>query len=367
MIGINKYFSTKIDTLCVSKNSLGIDLIINEEFWNSLKDDEQIAVLIHELHHIGLGHMFIQEDFSDKHRFNIAADLEVNSYIPNLPKGAMLPSMFELDKCLGTTEYYKKLPEDIKTIKVCLSSPGGGSESTGGDESTEVKTLDDHEGWKDFKDLSEAEQDLIKDSISSQLAKAYEQSKGTGNIPGNIKELIEDFLEKKPRVPNWKNLLKTNISSHIDTKFKKTYKRSSKRFDGSPGIKLRRTSNILVAVDTSGSVSDKELKEFFNEIHHISKIEVSVDVLEFDHNIHPVWPYIPNRDVTVHGRGGTSFKEPIEYFNQHHREYSMLIMFTDGECRIPDIPMHPHKMLWVITSNGTKQNYPGKAIYIPKI
>lgn len=60
----------------------------------------------------------------------------------------------------------------------------------------------------------------------------------------------------------------------------------------------------------------------------------------------------------------TDFNPPIEYYIKHKKEYASLIYFTDGYCSLPD--KRPSGMVWVITSSGSHQNYPGKTIYIPK-
>ena len=60
----------------------------------------------------------------------------------------------------------------------------------------------------------------------------------------------------------------------------------------------------------------------------------------------------------------TDFNPPVNYYIKHKKEYASLIYFTDGECYLPD--KHPSGMVWVITSNGMHQDFPGKTIYIPK-
>lgn len=60
----------------------------------------------------------------------------------------------------------------------------------------------------------------------------------------------------------------------------------------------------------------------------------------------------------------TDFNPPIEYYIKHKKEYASLIYFTDGESYLPD--KKPAGMIWIITSNGYHQDFPGKTIYIPK-
>lgn len=60
----------------------------------------------------------------------------------------------------------------------------------------------------------------------------------------------------------------------------------------------------------------------------------------------------------------TDFNPPVNYYVKHKKDYASLIYFTDGECSLPT--KRPSGVVWVITSNGCHQEYPGKVIYIPK-
>ena len=60
----------------------------------------------------------------------------------------------------------------------------------------------------------------------------------------------------------------------------------------------------------------------------------------------------------------TDFNPPVDYFIKHKKEYASLIYFTDGEAPLPQ--KEPSGMVWVISSCGCHQEYPGKAIYIPR-
>jgi predicted metal-dependent peptidase len=58
----------------------------------------------------------------------------------------------------------------------------------------------------------------------------------------------------------------------------------------------------------------------------------------------------------------TDFNPPVEYYKKHIKDYASLIYFTDGEAPMPD--SKPAGMVWVISSRGRHQEYPGKTIYI---
>ena len=66
----------------------------------------------------------------------------------------------------------------------------------------------------------------------------------------------------------------------------------------------------------------------------------------------------------VHGRGGTAFEDAVNWFNAHRRDFNTIIFFTDGYA---DIDLNiMGQSIWVITSNGKHQKYPGQTLYIPK-
>jgi predicted metal-dependent peptidase len=104
-----------VSTLAVSKNGINCQLNINPDFWETLSDDEQLALLQHELSHIALQHIFLHDSFANTKIFNIAADAEVNSYIENLPKSACTAKWIgesigkTLENGLGTKKYYEEI------------------------------------------------------------------------------------------------------------------------------------------------------------------------------------------------------------------------------------------------------------------
>ena len=121
---------------------------------------------------------------------------------------------------------------------------------------------------------------------------------------------------------------------------------------------------VLVAVDTSGSISNDELVEFFSEIEHIYRSGIRIEIVEFDTQIQNKFIYKGQKtDIKIVGRGGTDMSDVYNYYIANHN-YSTLVVFTDGYLDV-NFPKH-RNMIWVISSNGIKQSYPGLAIYIPK-
>ena len=148
---------------------------------------------------------------------------------------------------------------------------------------------------------------------------------------------------------------------------KKTRRKLNKRYAENPALKIKQRKNILVAIDTSGSVNKDSILEFFNEIHHIHKSGVNVWVADCDASVSNVYEYKGKTPEFITGRGGTDFDPAIEYYNEHSHKFNTLIYLTDGECSAPTVkPKTP--MLWVLCSDGVElkniEEYPGAKVKI---
>jgi len=92
------------------------------------------------------------------------------------------------------------------------------------------------------------------------------------------------------------------VSTKVFTK--KIRRKENRRYDENPGLKIKMKQHMLLAIDTSGSVSDSELKEFMGEIHHIYKTGVDITMIQCDTSIRSIEPYKGNNEIKVQGRGG---------------------------------------------------------------
>lgn len=226
-----------------------------------------------------------------------------------------------------------------------------------------------HEEWSKIIDkLQDGNmKDLVKSQTEYQMKETAKNSKDSrGMWPSELYETLDALFRIKPPVFNWKNYFKRLLGNAFDIYQKKTRRKESKRFDDCPGLRLRKRHNILVALDTSGSVSQEEYAEFFSELHHIYKAGARIHVLECDAAICKEYDYKGQMPEVMYGRGGTAFTPCVDYYNKHYREYTTMVYFTDGygdqdECK-------PIKnMIWIITQNGNQHDkFPGIKVCIPK-
>ena len=351
LLNLNRYYGDKCDTACVCRNGINTELCVNKKFWDTLSDDEQLGVLKHELSHILFKHITSSEYFGDHNKFNKAADLEVNSYIPVLQKDPYYyPARFNLENNKGTKFYYENLPDE--------------PDQSQNDSGNSYDPNDSHASWKDFQDLSDTEKQLIENQIDYQAKNTAETcQKLIGSIPGELKEYLDSLFKIKPQVFNWKAYFRRVIGNLITSELYLTRMRPSRRFPDSRGVRFKRKPHVLVGVDTSGSVSNEELEDFFSEIYYLWKSGVKVTIAQIDTKIEHIEEYNGKFNKEIYGRGGTEFTDLINYYNERKKDFSTLVIFTDGYVSLNLPPFR--NGVWVITKNGQHQDYPGTTIYIP--
>lgn len=364
LIMLNKLWGKMVPTAGVSKNGINYQLAINPEFWESLSDNHKLGLLKHELLHIAFGHLTTFFKFTDKRMANVAMDMEINQYISKewLPEGGIDIDEYadlNLDRKAGCRYYYdklKQLQDKKKQDGTCGNEPMDQLL-----DNIESGNIPDHSTWEEFEDLSEAEKKLIDKQLQKVLSDAKEQTiKKRGTVPGEIEGVIivEEIVAPKF---DWRGFIRrfTGVSTKVFTK--KIRRKENRRFDDNPGLKVKMRQHMLLAIDTSGSVSDSELKEFMGEIHHIYKCGVDITIIQCDTTIKSIEPYTGKHEINVKGRGGTEFDPVIEYFNANLRKYTSLVYFTDGECYADVKPKG--NTLWVLSERSSmNDSLPGKII-----
>ena len=361
LVGLNKVFREYISTAGVSKNGIGGQLSINTEFFNSLNEKQRIGLLKHELLHISFGHLTMRDLYANHKLFNIAADLEINQYIDRnaLPEGGLFLDTFpelNLPKKAGTKKYYELLEQE------CMYNPCPSLQSILDQMDGDSQYC--HKTWKEFDELTEAEKKLVQKQIEHQIKETADQTqKRCGNIPGELADLIKRLTTIEPAKFDWKGYLRRFVGNSTVSYTKKLRRKYNKRYTDNPGLKIKFKNNILVGVDTSGSVSNDELKEFMSELTHMHKTGHKITVAQCDTQINSVEEFNPRKDWEIKGRGGTYFQPVIDLFNKKKGVYTALIYLTDGEAATPE--NCPKNTLWVHSSHcDVNKDLPGLKIQL---
>ncbi|MGL6120664.1 MAG: vWA domain-containing protein [Fusobacteriaceae bacterium] len=199
-------------------------------------------------------------------------------------------------------------------------------------------------------------------TINKVLYKIVENvlEKDRGILPGYLEEYFQKLLIGKEEL-KWQQILKSELGK-LPVPYKKTITRKDRRQPERLDVKGRLSKNIckvFVAIDTSGSMGEKELEYAFNEIFNIIKYyEYKLSIIECDCIIEKVYKVKTKKDIQfkVSGRGGTAFQPVFDYLkNQREKDY-LLIYFTDGygEKELKEKPKNG-RIIWLIT-DGSPNN-----------
>ena len=199
-----------------------------------------------------------------------------------------------------------------------------------------------------------------KEKIKSMVSEVYNNmnEKDRGTMPGNLVEHIKNML-KKPEI-SWKQVLRKYIGAipvpHRSTKTRLN-RRQPERSDLS-GQLPKRHIELVVAIDTSGSMSSSDISYVINEIFAIVKdYDSKVTIIECDAEVGKVYTAKKAKDVQtkVTGRGGTSFVPVINHINDSGKyRHALMIYFTDGygDSEIPK--PRTFRNLWVVLEDETR-------------
>jgi predicted metal-dependent peptidase len=400
------------DTESISLEPQRLDmlkLIINEDYWRSVLTNPSVektknlryGAIKHQILHLVLKHILRMQDFGDKQLFNMAADLSVNQYIQKdqLSEDAITLETFP-DFNMETQQtldyYYKRLKEEAEEIDKAGDDAAENEEEKEQENQNNANNNSDddnedeqdneqkdekkqkynpnlnqsqnnllnlsqdknnlhtqqHKNWEKIAKMSTAERKIMDAMINEAIMTTMQRTrnKQRGTLPGDLQSYLDKLLETlKPNV-NWRRVLRLFAATSSKTYIKSTIQKISKRYGVSPGIKIKHRQKLLVAIDTSGSVADEELTEFFAEIYHIWRNGASIRIIECDAEIGNNYDYNGKQPQTVSGRGGTDFNPPIYYANDEYKPNG-IVYFTDGQAPAPDIAARA-PILWLISSGG---------------
>lgn len=178
-----------------------------------------------------------------------------------------------------------------------------------------------------------------------------------GELSDALQGLIQGLRGKKGELP-W-NLYLKKILGTVESEKKKTSVRRNRRQPERSDLRgeLRdHKAKIMVAIDTSGSISDEEFRQAMIEVMNMVKnYNHEITVVECDDEIQNAYRVKREKDLQERkdGRGGTSFSPVISYANREN--INLLIYFTDGEGEEKlKIPPRGYKILWILSNKGEK-------------
>jgi predicted metal-dependent peptidase len=318
----------------------GRNFYYNTEFVNTLSAGELKFLFGHEVLHNVYDHIGRTGDFRDRQLFNCAADYCVNADLINQGIGSKITPCLYDKKYDGWSaeEVYDDLYKNAKKIDIeqLLSQMIDEHMEDSKDDQGEENGEGEEEKKKKKKlSMSDEEKKQLRDEIRQTVLQAA-QNAGPGNVPLGVKRLINDLT--KP-VVNWRELLQQQIQSTIKDDFSwlKPNRRGWHMDAVMPGLKPGTQIDVCIAIDTSGSIGEVDIKAFLSEIKGIMEAydEYHIQVWSFDTSIYNHQTFSSDNmenieHYTPMGGGGTDFMANWKYMKENNIEPKKFIMFTDG-------------------------------------
>ena len=336
----------------------GAKVLYNKDFVLSIQEPEIDFTRLHELFHKIMKH-HLRIGNRNPTIWNFACDFVINpkvaelsyhgqhgnkSHVITMPKGGLYDPKYK-----GKTEewVYNDLEKNYDVVEI-----GGGSYKLSPKDGKGDDIMP--QGWGEFKPSTKSteEQAIESQEIDQQIMSNASLLKDIGqDSPSFVKSLLDKIKQSKVE---WQDVLRRFIGgdNSEDYSFRRVHRKTYHSYGMfAPSSEKIGVGDIVVACDTSGSVSDEELSQFLSEIRAISEDmhPTSVTVISCDSRIRHVERYEKGeeiKDLNSSGRGGTCVQPVFRYLEDENVQFDTLVYFSD--MYINDYPKEFDKpLLWI--------------------
>jgi predicted metal-dependent peptidase len=356
------------DSWCKTSATDAKSFYYNADFIDSLNNHQIKFVLIHEALHCALTH-FARRGNRTKHKWDLACDFAIN---PLLVKEGFHPPIdvpiFQQYVGMIAEEIYPMIDDNLNQEPMdqhlyddqanddSQQSEGGMREDQLQQEPKPKSKASEGE-QSSASSLAQQPAKLQPDELEKlasewqkNLASSAQLAQQAGKLDEEFAKLIDFFLQ--PQV-SWQSLLAQYMSTFARDDF--SYSRPSRRTGEAilPSLKSHQI-DIIVAIDTSGSISQEEVDEFVSEVSAIkSNLRASITLLACDDKLceHSPWRFEAWDELqfpaSLGGGKGTNFNPVFDYINAQDSAYDVVIYFTDAKGVFPEVePNYP--VMWLI-------------------
>lgn len=370
----------------------------NPDYINKLSLSQTEFVLAHEALHCALTH-FMRRGHRIQRKWDLACDFAINPILMNdglqPPSEAVVLNQFEN---MSAEEIYPCLDDslDNETLDQHLydnnadgsqngqsqepppdspqDAPQDKQDKPSGGSAPQQQNKDQQDGGSKAGNdsnqnnppmpLTAQEREELAQKWQQYLASAAQQAQQAGKLGGGMARLVDAWLE--PKLP-WRSLLAHYFFDQARNDY--NYMRPSRR-EGEmilPSLKSTQC-DLIVAIDTSGSIGEAELSEFLSEINAIKgALPVRITLLACDAKLakDAPWVFEPWEEFSLprafEGSGGTNFAPVFEWVENANLRPDALVYFTDADADFPpNAP--PYPVIWLV--KGKKPVKWGKRIQL---
>jgi len=324
------------DSWCATAATDGQKFYYNSRFIMMLKPKEVEFLVGHEVLHVVYDHMGRIGD-RDPQMWNIADDYAVNADLKKHKIGQFIttvPCLYEAKyEGKSAEEIYDDLMKNVKKISIDDLVDQMLDEHLDGDSEGEGEEVDG--SGKGRPRMSSEERERIRQEVRQAIISAAQGSEA-GSLPSGVERLIKNTTN--PIMP-WRELIQCNLTSSIrnDYSWARPNRRSWHMDAFMPGMTPGEEIDVTIAIDMSGSISNKQGQDFLGEIGGMmeSFAGYKVHVFCFDTDTYnPADFNSENMDTIdtyeLSGGGGTDFDCIFTYLKSNDINPKRLIVFTDG-------------------------------------
>jgi len=322
------------DEWCSTAATDGRNFYYNSRFICLLKPKEVEFLVGHEVLHVVYDHMG-RRDNRDPQIWNIANDYAVNADLKRHKVGEFITSVPCLYEAKYDGKYSEYIYDDLMKGVSKISLDDLIDQMLDEHMDSEDDSDDEAEGKGRPKPMTQEERDALRQEIKQNIINAAAGAEA-GKLPAGVKRLLDDVTN--PKMP-WRDLIQTNLTSSIKTDY--SFSRPNRRgwhMDAiMPGTTPGEEIDVVVAIDMSGSISDKQAQMFLGEVSGMMQMfdGYKIHVFCFDTGIYNPQSFSSENldtmsDYEPNGGGGTDFTAIFDYLKERGEDTKRLIVFTDG-------------------------------------
>ena len=352
------------DAKCPTAYTNGRDEVYGAGFVGELNDAELRFVILHECYHKLYRHLTTWRHLYDKNAqvANMACDHVINIKIADDNKQDGFAKIPDIGICMDekyrgwdSASVFQDLMKDAKD-----QPQGSGGQGSG--------SFDQH-GWDEAQSMSVEEQKALERDIDAAVRQG---ALAAGKIGSGGDRSLADLLETKV---NWREVLRDFVTSFCSGNDYSTWRRPNRRFVASghylPSGVSESVGELVLAIDTSGSIGGRELGQFLGEVKGICDTvkPESVRLLYWDTKVCADEKYEQaelsslTTSTKPAGGGGPNVKCVTAYMAEKQIKPQAVIVLTDGdlyggwgEWSCP--------VLWCIVGNKQAKPSVGKYVHV---
>jgi predicted metal-dependent peptidase len=366
-----------IDDDSVTAYTDGVNKRYGRKFLQAIcKTQEEVnGLILHENLHIGLRHLIHNIDLfrEDRKLGNMAADYVVNDMIVSLkdktiaklPEGGCYDPKYHN---MNMREVYRLLKEEQEEKQGSSGSGEGEPQGEGSGYSFDEHDID---GEGSANDMTPEEAKALEARIDRAVR---EGALLAGRLGVELPRAVTDLLT--PKV-DWREALREFVTSSCKGKDEYTWRKFNRRLLPNdmylPTVEDESIGEIVVAIDTSGSIGQEQINEFATELVSICEVVTpdAIRILWWDTMVHGEQVFTDNytnigQMLKPLGGGGTRVACVSEYINNKKVEAEAVLVFTDGYVeQSPKWDINA-PTLWLVTDNTGWQPPAGKKVIVNK-